>query len=69
LRHSLTNNAPLQELRAVSSELNTSTGATNIIYQDSSIKSSNASTNIIGLEASNPESTQSLINQRFDHLR
>ena len=69
LRHSLTNNAPLQELRAVSSELNTSTGATNIIYQDSSIKSSNASTHIIGLEASNPESTQSLINRRFDHLR
>ena len=26
LRHSLTNNAPLQELRAVSAEMNTSTG-------------------------------------------
>jgi hypothetical protein len=58
LRHSLTNDAPLQQLKAVSSELNTSTGATNIIYQDSSIKSSNASTNLIEIKTEHDEQSQ-----------
>ena len=50
LRHSLTNNAPLQELRAVSAELDTSTGAT-VTIVDSSIKSNSSATHIIELDA------------------
>jgi len=50
LRHSLTNNAPLQELRAVSAELDTSTGAT-VTIVDSSIKNSSSATHIIELDA------------------
>jgi hypothetical protein len=52
LRHALTNNAPLQELRAVSSEMNASTGGMTIIAPtDNSIKSSSSGVNIIELEA------------------
>jgi len=50
LRHALTNNAPLQELRAVSAELDTSTGAT-VTIVDSSIKSNSSATHIIELDA------------------
>ena len=52
LRHSLTNNAPLQELRAVSAEMSASTGAVTVIAPtDNSIKSSSSGVNIIELEA------------------
>ena len=52
LRHSLTNNAPLQELRAVSAEMNASTGGMTIIAPtDSSITTSSSSTTVLELEA------------------
>ena len=52
LRHSLTNNAPLQELRAVSAEMNASTGGMTIIAPtDSSITTSSSATHILELEA------------------
>ena len=52
LRHALTNAAPLQELRAVSAEMNTSTGGVTIINApDNSIKSSSSGVSIIELEA------------------
>jgi hypothetical protein len=52
LRHALTNNAPLQELRAVSSEMNASSGAVTIIApSDNSIKTNSSSTHLIELEA------------------
>jgi hypothetical protein len=48
LRHALTNNAPLQELRAVSSEMNASSGAVTIIApSDNSIKTNSSSTHLI----------------------
>jgi hypothetical protein len=52
LRHALTNNAPLQELRAVSAEMNTSSGAVTIIAPaDNSIKTNTSTTHLIDLEA------------------
>ena len=53
LRHSLTNDAPLKELRAVSAEMNASNGnVTNIIAPtDNSIKNSSSATTILELEA------------------
>ena len=52
LRHSLTNNAPLQELRAVSAEMNASTGGMTIIApSDNSIKTNTSTTHLIDLEA------------------
>ena len=52
LRHSLTNNAPLQELRAVSAEMNASTGGMTIIAPtDSSITTNSSATHILELEA------------------
>jgi len=52
LRHSLTNNAPLQELRAVSAEMSASTGAVTVIAPtDSSITTTSSTTTAIEAQA------------------
>ena len=50
LRHSLTNNAPLQELQAVSAAVDKGLGAS-VTIVDSSIKSNSSATHIIELDA------------------
>ena len=60
LRHSLTNDAPLQELRAVQAEMNASNGGLTIVNApvDNSISSSRAGDSYIAdLSANHDEST------------
>ena len=58
LRHSLTNAAPLQELRAVSAEMNASTGGvTNIIAPNNSVQSTSSSVTIPDIAVDHSEGT------------
>jgi hypothetical protein len=60
LTSSLGLSRPTQQLKAASAEMDASTGATTIIYQDSSIKSSSATTTTSELEAISRDSASQL---------